>query len=98
MRNDLRERVARVMAREFHGDEKDWREFQQEAKAVLAELAAELSPQPQAVTESYPTPKVCAEDVALVEIAMRAACDELMGRPHMAAWKRLKGLLGVGHG
>jgi hypothetical protein len=35
---DLQKRVARAMAREFHGDEKDWREFQQEAKAVLAEL------------------------------------------------------------
>jgi hypothetical protein len=60
--------------------------------ASLRRLRAMLAAAPQ------PQPQASAEDVALVDIAMRGACDELMGRPHMAAWQRLKGLLGVGHG
>jgi hypothetical protein len=42
---DLRERVARAIARDENGDETGWQAWRNEADAVLAELKQELQPQ-----------------------------------------------------
>jgi len=49
MAADLRERVARAIARDENGDETGWQAWRNEADAVLAELAPELAPQAEPV-------------------------------------------------
>jgi hypothetical protein len=48
---DLRERVARAIARDENGDETGWQAWRNEADAVLAELQPELQPQAEPVGE-----------------------------------------------
>jgi hypothetical protein len=48
MAADLRERVARAIARDENGDETGWQAWRNEADAVLAELGPELQPQASA--------------------------------------------------
>jgi len=49
MAADLRERVARAIARDENGDETGWQAWRNAADAVLAELGPELAPQGEAV-------------------------------------------------
>ena len=49
MAADLRERVARAIARDENGDETGWQAWLPEADAVLAELKQELQPQAEPV-------------------------------------------------
>jgi hypothetical protein len=73
-RTDLRERVARALAK-TSGTE-GWEPFLPDADAVLSELKAELAPQatqpqpqasPQAASVACPAPEVRAEDVAAID-------------------------------
>jgi hypothetical protein len=50
---DLRERVARAIARDENGDETGWQAWRNEADAVLAELAPELSPKAEPAAWRY---------------------------------------------
>jgi hypothetical protein len=73
---DLRERVARAIARDENGDETGWQAWCNEADAVLAELKQELAPQAEPVAYANP------ESIMLLREVTKNLEAVLWDRPH----------------